>query len=343
MKILFVVPRFHTNQYQMVKTLQQKNHTVYFHVASIGLTEDHSLVTPVKYSQSKASKLLESISGNASVNHPNYFPNPIYYWRRFKELKPDIVIIRDPYKPFALLAALCSSFAKSKIIFYTQEALGGSGSRRKAVKQNLLVHFFKAAWMVPIMENRNGDLKKLKHQYYVPLPVPCNTWQNIETAAADDEPKILMIGKYHQARKNHLLFINAIKALKDKYRFKVTMVGECVRQQQLEKFEHIKTTIQQMELSDIIMLKQNIPYHKMTALYTSHQIFVLPAINEQYGISVTEALGFGLPVICTDTCGARFNIVNGENGFVVKSNSLTSLTTALEMVLSNDAKRQDMS
>jgi glycosyltransferase involved in cell wall biosynthesis len=69
---------------------------------------------------------------------------------------------------------------------------------------------------------------------------------------------------------------------------------------------------------------------------------VLPAINEQYGVSVNEALGYGLPVICTDTCGASFNISNGDNGFVIQSDNLDELTNALEILISDYHKLYQM-
>ena len=120
------------------------------------------------------------------------------------------------------------------------------------------------------------------------------------------------------------------------------MVGECTRPQQVEKFKMIKEQIHQMELSDLIELKQNVPFCDMAELYAAHDVFVLPAVDEQYGISVTEALGYGLPVICTDTCGARFNIQDGSNGLVVKSNSLDALVQAVETLLISKEKRQEM-
>ena len=71
--------------------------------------------------------------------------------------------------------------------------------------------------------------------------------------------------------------------------------------------------------------------------------FVLPARDEQYGVSVTEALAYGLPAICTDTCGARFNILEGENGYIVKSDSLEELTNAMEKLLSDKERLRRMS
>lgn len=343
MKILFVVPRFHTNQYQMIKTLQEHHHEVFFHVASFGPTEDYSLLTPTRLEQSKLSLLIEKIFGTGGINCPNYFPSFRKYWKAFRALNPDVVVIRNPYRFFSLLVAFFSLFTKTKVVFYTQEELFRHRTRQTRLKQGLTIRFFRAAWMIPIKGNEDAHTSKLKHQYYVPIPIPTRTFNHMRNGRENDVPKILMVGKYHQERKKHLLLINAINQLKDKYQFKVTIVGECVRKQQQEKFKTIQDTVQKLGLSDIIELKQNVPFKQMEELYTSHDLFVLPAINEQYGVSVTEALGYGLPVICTDTCGARFNIKNGENGFVVKSDSLEELTAALEVLVSSKDKLREMS
>lgn len=144
-----------------------------------------------------------------------------------------------------------------------------------------------------------------------------------------------MVGKYHQERKKHLLFIQALNNLKNKYRFTATIVGECATKEQQNNFNFLSQQSAQFGMGTQIEFKQNVPYKQMAELYSSHHIFVLPAINEQYGVSVNEALGYGLPVICTDTCGAQFNISNGHNGFVVKSDNLEDLTASLEKMISN--------
>jgi glycosyltransferase involved in cell wall biosynthesis len=326
----------------MVKTLQEEGHQVLFHVSSLGFTEDHSLVKPVTFKQCKASLLTEKIWGRGGVNRPNYFPGPIQYWRVFRKIKPDLIIIRDPYRPFSLLASVCSLFTKTKIVFYTQEELSQPHKKRTGWKRHLIVKLFKAAWMVPIHRSEDQEQHPLNYMYYVPLPVPSRPNLFINRNVSVEEPKILMVGKYHQQRKNHLLFVKAVSLLKTKFKFKVTIVGECIREQQLAKFNLLQETIADLGLSEIIFLKKNVPFSEMEQLYTSHHIFVLPAIEEQYGVSVTEAVAYGLPAICTDTCGARFNISNGVNGFVVKSNSLEELTTAMETLISNSDKLNEM-
>jgi glycosyltransferase involved in cell wall biosynthesis len=343
MKILFVAPRFHTNQFQLIKKLLEKKHEVSFHVACIGPTEDHSLVIPLQYIQSKLSVFIEKIFGKKQANKRYYFPRPVSYWRVFRQLKPQIVIIRDPYKLFSLMAAFYALLAKAKIIFYTQEDLFRSRSARTLLKQKLTIRFFKAAWISPVKSSHwPEDTGGLKHMYYVPLPVVITSEDKSCKVISGEGPKILMIGKYHQERKKHLLFLQALNKLKNHYQFNVTIAGECATEEQQLKFKILKHTANNLKLADLIEFKQNVPYNKMGELYASHHIFVLPAINEQYGVSVNEAMGYGMPVICTDTCGSKCNISNGNNGFVIKSDNLEELTTSLEILIADYQKLNQM-
>jgi len=336
MKMLFVAPRFHTNQVQLIKKLLEEKHEVSFHVANIGPTEDHSLIVPKTFKQSKLSVIVEKIFGKGASTRKNYFPNPLRYWRVFKQLKPEMVVIRDPYKLFSLMAAFYAYITKARIVFYTQENLYRSRSWRLRLKQKLTISFFKAAWMTPIKSNKvNGNNSALKYMYYVPLPVMVTPEEKFNNQIANEGPKILMIGKYHQERKKHLLFIRALSRLKSQYKFTATIVGECATAAQQLNLNTIKQEVDNLKLTGLIDFKQNVPYHKMADLYAAHHIFVLPAINEQYGVSVNEAMGYGLPVICTDTCGAKFNITNGQNGFVVKSDNLDDLAASLEKLISD--------
>ncbi len=343
MKILFVAPRFHTNQVQIIKILLEKNHEVFFHVSCIGATEDHSLVTPVCYKQSKLSRFIEKKFDKGQSNKRFYFPGAFTYWRAMKQLQPQIVVIRDPYKLFSQLAAFFALLIKAKIIFYTQEDLLRTRSRKTLLKQKFTIDFFKAAWITPIKSNDSpGEKGWPRYMYHVPLPVSITPEHACRKDISNEGPGILMIGKYHQERKKHMLFLQALGELKNQYRFTATIAGECANEEQQTRFMKIKAAAYDLGLNDRVEWKQNVPFSQMSTLYASHNIFVLPAIDEPYSISVNEAMGCGLPVICTDTCGTKFNIHNGENGFVIKSNSLEELTASLEALLSNYSKLDQM-
>jgi glycosyltransferase involved in cell wall biosynthesis len=60
---------------------------------------------------------------------------------------------------------------------------------------------------------------------------------------------------------------------------------------------------------------------------------LLPSIEEQFGNVVIEAQAMGLPVIISDVCGARDNLVkSGKNGFVVEPDNPEGLAFFMRMI-----------
>ena len=65
--------------------------------------------------------------------------------------------------------------------------------------------------------------------------------------------------------------------------------------------------------------------------YSEADCFVLPSRWEPWGVVLAEAAAAGLPIICTDKCGARFEVVR-DNGVVVKSGDVRSLAAAMHKI-----------
>ncbi|HSF44322.1 MAG TPA: glycosyltransferase [Thermoanaerobaculia bacterium] len=59
-----------------------------------------------------------------------------------------------------------------------------------------------------------------------------------------------------------------------------------------------------------------IPYPELPSLYAAADLFVHPAREERWGVSVEEALACGLPVVASSRVGAGVDLIApGENGF----------------------------
>lgn len=58
--------------------------------------------------------------------------------------------------------------------------------------------------------------------------------------------------------------------------------------------------------------------------------FVLPSIEEPWGVVIHEAATAGMPLICTDACGATVHLLHDDyNGYTVDAGSVDQLTQAL--------------
>ncbi len=63
-----------------------------------------------------------------------------------------------------------------------------------------------------------------------------------------------------------------------------------------------------------------IPYPELPALYAAADLFVHPAREERWGVSVQEALACGLPVIASSRVGAGVDLIEpGRNGFLYEA------------------------
>lgn len=81
---------------------------------------------------------------------------------------------------------------------------------------------------------------------------------------------------------------------------------------------------------------------ELASVYVTHDAFVLPSRFEPWGLVLAEASGAGLPIICTDVCGAVGEVVR-DNGLVVRAGDAMALAAAMETLhRMDDAARAEM-
>jgi glycosyltransferase involved in cell wall biosynthesis len=84
-----------------------------------------------------------------------------------------------------------------------------------------------------------------------------------------------------------------------------------------------------------VILAGYVPYPDLPALYAAADIFVHPAMEEVWGVSVAEAMAAGLPVVASDRVGsARDLLVHGLNGGVYPLGKTDRLAEVLNEVRS---------
>lgn len=73
---------------------------------------------------------------------------------------------------------------------------------------------------------------------------------------------------------------------------------------------------------------------EMPAFYALADIFVLPSINETWGLVINEAMNAGCAIISTDKVGSVVDLVtNGKNGYVLEAGDISALSGALKACL----------
>ena len=78
-------------------------------------------------------------------------------------------------------------------------------------------------------------------------------------------------------------------------------------------------------------------------IYAKTDVFVLPSLAEGFAMVSLEALGAGLPIICTTNSGCNDIIEDCKNGFVIDASDEVALKKRINWFVDNKAKIPEMS
>jgi glycosyltransferase involved in cell wall biosynthesis len=164
--------------------------------------------------------------------------------------------------------------------------------------------------------------------YFVPFAVPVSE----HPRAASVVSRILQVGRC-EPRKNHVRFMAAIREVVNDTPLAATIVGEAWTAPQRQLLETVASAVEDAELQSVVSIRSNLAHGEMAGVYDEHTVCVLPAIAEPGAVSPLDAMGHGLPVVVTDTCGTKGYVREGLDGFVCASDSTPALTVAIRKAL----------
>ena len=324
--ILFIGPRFHTNYVGPINSLIKNNYRVHFLAKNKNYGENHSKIKPVILKESLFSKIRKSILGNIGSNNVQYFPKIYKFNSYIKKIKPDYAIIRLHGRLFTYISAVILKIFNCKVIFYDQIDISTNNLSTIRYLEIFVTSFlFRSKIISPICSNK----KKIKKNLFF---IPFCTKIVQKKKFANKKIKILSIGKY-QKRKNHLLLIKAVEEISKKNDIELNIVGEYQNASQKKFKKKIERYIQSKKMEKIVKVHKFVKHENIDKFYQNFDLFVLPAEKEIASVSIIEALGKGLPVICSNDCGTKNYIINNYNGYIFKKNDINSLKEKIILLL----------
>ena len=147
-------------------------------------------------------------------------------------------------------------------------------------------------------------------------------------------PVIVAAGRLAEA-KNYPLLIDAMAVLRQRIPARLFILG----QGELEA--SIRARIAERGLTDAVVLCgfQRNPWK----FIAKADVFALTSHYEGFGNVLVEAMACGVPVVATASAGTRDIVRDGEDGLLVTTHDANAVAGALEQVLSDAAKRGEMS
>jgi glycosyltransferase involved in cell wall biosynthesis len=105
----------------------------------------------------------------------------------------------------------------------------------------------------------------------------------------------------------------------------------------------LKAQIARLNLVDVHFI-DHVETSEMPRLYALADVFVLPSLEETWGLVVNEAMACGLPVIVTDRVGSSVDlVVDGDNGFVVPARDAAAIADRSVRLLEDSILRAHFS
>lgn len=140
--------------------------------------------------------------------------------------------------------------------------------------------------------------------------------------------------------KGVLVLLDSLKILKDKgYSFVCDFVGSETREISAQRFTE---EVAKRGLNQIAVYHGRKYGNDKAEFFEKADVFTLPSLNEAFPLVNLEAMDYKLPVVSTNVGGIEDEVLDGENGFVVKTNDGEALAEAMCKLLDDSSLRQKM-
>lgn len=143
--------------------------------------------------------------------------------------------------------------------------------------------------------------------------------------------------------KNLKTLIEAYKQLIEDPKFadvKLVLVGDYQGDAFHSDYPALKNQVEASQLEEQVIFTGFVPDDELAHLYNAAAVFVLPSLEEGFGLPIVEAMACGTPVIGSDR-GSIPEIL-GEGGLLFDPLRTETLLLALQQVLGDESLAQEM-
>lgn len=263
----------------------------------------------------------------------NFTYLPLNIINRLLRYQPDI-IFTSSFGIWTILALLFKPVGKWRVVIAYEGSSPGVDYRGSAPRLLIRKAMVKAADAL-ITNSRAGKdylIELLKAQadrvfnqpYEVPATQALLGQSSIQSDRQWQQPVFLFVGGLIPRKGLHLL-LKACDILQQQgcNNYTLLIVGDGVQRLELEAYAN------QHQLTNSVKWIGRVDYGELGAYFQAADIFVLPTLEDTWGLVVLEAMVLGKPVLCSKWAGASELVVEGENGCVFEPQKPEELATIM--------------
>lgn len=159
-----------------------------------------------------------------------------------------------------------------------------------------------------------------------------------ELGVEEDKKIILFVGRLYHRKGLETLLTSVPPILKEFSNVQFVISGTGFK----KKEESLKKLAKELDIQDHVTFLGYVPDEKLPDLYSTSDIFVLPAIYENFPFAILEAQSTALPVISTGVGGIPEFLVDNDNGFVIEPRDPEQLTQKVLALLQDPQRAAKM-
>jgi glycosyltransferase involved in cell wall biosynthesis len=230
---------------------------------------------------------------------------------------------------FASLASFLGKIRGKKIILTLH---GGKLPEFHSLKKKMVEKTLKRSTVLqsPSMYLKSYFKTHSIHVEYCPNPVDLKNFQYQEPLTGNH--KVLWVRAFTEIY-NPIVAVDAIKALKFKFpNVTLTMIGP-----DKGLLNETKNKIQELGLTDQIVIIGSVPNNELQKFYHSHSIFINTTSFESFGVAVAEAAACGIPIVTNPVGEIPYLYENEKDMLFVKEMNGKGFAQSIERLLSDEA------
>ncbi|MBE9166056.1 glycosyltransferase family 4 protein [Pleurocapsales cyanobacterium LEGE 06147] len=278
----------------------------------------------------------------ASTSYGNNFTYlPLNIVGRLLKFQPDI-IFSNSFGIWTLLALLFKPLGKWRVVIAYEGSSPGVDYRNSALRIALRQAMVRAsdacitnsqagkAYLLEILKAKPERV--FAHPYEVPAT---NSPSKEITEIKLDIPRLkrpifLFVGGIIPRKGLHLL-LQACTFLKQQgyNNYTLLIVGDGLQQEELQNYS------QQNDLTDSVKWVGRVDYDSVGAYFALADVFVLPTLEDTWGMVVLEAMVMGKPILCSKWAGASELVIDGDNGYCLDPYETERLAQLMRYFIDN--------
>jgi len=111
--------------------------------------------------------------------------------------------------------------------------------------------------------------------------------------------------------------------------YTVIIVGEGSQRNELEKYS------QEYSLQNHVQWIGSVDYSHLSSYFHKADVFILPTLEDVWGMVILEAMAFGKPILSSKWAGASELIIDGDNGYVFEPHNPEEIAERMKYFIDN--------